>query len=44
MVLLTVQDSLLMVMAGGFGAAALILLGVVYTLLIQRRKSADGKR
>ena len=34
--LLTAQAKLLMVMGGGFGAAALILLGVVFMLLTQR--------
>ena len=38
MILLTIQDSLLLVIGAGAGAGALILLGVAYVLITKHSK------
>ncbi len=44
MILLTIQDSLLLVMGAGAGAGALILLGVAYVLITKHSKGLTSNK
>lgn len=39
MILLTVLDKIFMVLAGGLGAAAILGLAIIYTLLVKRERT-----